>query len=62
MSKLKQKISGGFRTVTGADAFAVIRTYVATLRKQGRNVFAALTGVFQDQIADPVIGWLVEPE
>ena len=56
MSKLKQKISGGFRTVTGADAFAVIRTYVATLRKQGRNVFTALTGVFQDQIADPVIG------
>ena len=49
-------ISGGFRTVTGADAFAVIRTYVATLRKQGRNVFAALTRVFQDQIADPVIG------
>lgn len=56
MPKLKQKTSGCFRTVAGADAFAVIRSYVATLRKQGRNVFAALTGLFQDQIADPVIG------
>ena len=45
MSKLKQKISGGFRTVTGADAFAVIRSYAATLRKQKRYVFVALTGV-----------------
>ena len=56
MPKLKQKISGCFRTVAGADAFAVIRSYVATLRKQGRNVFEALTGVFRDQIADPVTG------
>ena len=28
--------------------------YVSTLRKQGRNVFQALTGVFQNQIPDPV--------
>lgn len=56
MPKLKQKISGCFRTVAGADAFAVIRSYVATLRKQGRNVFEALIGVFRDQIADPVTG------
>lgn len=55
MPKLKQKTSGCFRTVAGADAFAVTRSYVATLRKQGRNVFEALTGVFQDQIADPLI-------
>jgi transposase len=54
MPKLKQKTSGCFRTIAGADAFAVIRSYVATLRKQGRNVFEALTGVFRDQIADPV--------
>ena len=56
MPKLKQKTSSCFRTVAGADAFAVIRSYLATLRKQGRNVFKALTGVFQNQIPDPVLG------
>ena len=55
MPKLKQKTSGCFRTVEGADAFAVIRSYVSTLRKQGRNVFQALTSVFQNQIPDPVL-------
>ena len=56
MPKLKQKTSGCFRTVAGADAFAVIRSYLTTLRKQGRNVFKALIGVFQNQIPDPVLG------
>ena len=56
MPKLKQKTSGCFRTVAGADAFAVIRSYLSTLRKQGRNVFDALIGVFQHQIADPLPG------
>ena len=55
MPKLKQKTSGCFRTVQGADDFAVIRSYVSTLRKQGRNVFQALTGVFQNQIPDSVL-------
>ena len=55
MPKLKQKTSGCFRTVEGADAFAVIRSYVSTLRKQGRNVFQALTSVFQNKIPDPVL-------
>ena len=55
MPKLKQKTSGCFRTVQGADDFAVIRSYVSTLRKQGRNVFQALIGVFQNQIPDPVL-------
>jgi len=51
MPKLKQKTSGCFRTVAGADAFAVIRSYLATLRKQGSNVFEALTDVFRNQMA-----------
>ena len=55
MPKLKQKTSGCFRTVRGADDFAVIRSYVSTLRKQGRNVFQALTDVFQNKIPDPVL-------
>lgn len=46
MLKVQQKISGGFRTTTGAAAFARIRGYVSTLRKQGLPVLAALESAF----------------
>jgi transposase len=39
MAKLRQKISGGERTFTGAQIFARIRSYVSTSRKQGKNLF-----------------------
>ena len=54
MPKLKQKTSGCFRTVTGAESFCTIRSYLSTLRKQGRNVFHALTLAFQGQAPDPL--------
>ena len=54
MPKLKQKTSGCFRTVTGAESFCTIRAYLATLRKQGRDVFHALTLAFQGQAPDPL--------
>jgi len=54
MPKLKQKTSGCFRTVTGAESFCTIRSYIATLRKQGRNVFLALTLAFQGNPPDPL--------
>jgi transposase len=55
MPKLKQKTSGCFRTVTGAESFCTIRSYLATLRKQGRDLFHALTLTFQNQPPDPVL-------
>jgi transposase len=42
MIKVQQKVSGTFRDVAGADAFCRIRGYVATLRKQARQVLTAL--------------------
>lgn len=39
MMKLKQKISGGFRTQTGADYFCRIRSFISTAKKHGENVF-----------------------
>ena len=53
MPKVKQKISGGFRTKNGADNFCTIRSYLATLHKQGDNLFLALTSTFQGQTPQP---------
>jgi transposase len=53
MPKVKQEISGGFRTKNGADTLCVIRSYLATMHKQGTNLFHALTLTFQGQIPQP---------
>jgi len=46
MVKVKQKISGGFRTLEGAKDFARIRGYIATARKNAVNVFDAIRDAF----------------
>jgi transposase len=46
MLKVQQKITGGFRTAAGAAAFARIRGYISTLRKQRLPVLRALESVF----------------
>jgi transposase len=42
MVKVQQKISGGFRSLAGAEAFCRIRGYISTLHKQGTHVLTAL--------------------
>ncbi len=48
MIKVQQKISGTFRTLSGAQMFARVRAYFSTVRKHNRNVFqetiAAVSG------------------
>src|SRR5215218_446897 len=43
MMKLRQKISGGFRSEAGAKDFAVIRSLFSTARKQGWDLLQTLT-------------------
>lgn len=42
MMKVKQKISGGFRGLQGAEDFAAIRSVISTARKQGWNILQTL--------------------
>ena len=42
MMKVKQKISGGFRTSKGADVFCSIRGFISTHRKQNLPIFQSI--------------------
>jgi len=49
MMKVKQKISGGFRTMEGAETFCVLRSFFSTCRKRKQNLFEAITQTIQNQ-------------
>lgn len=49
MIKVKQKISGCFRTFNGAQVFCRIRSYISTVKKQGYNVLDAIVFALNKQ-------------
>ncbi len=51
--KVQHKVSGSFRSDRGADAFACLRGYLSTLRKQGVALLAALETVVAGQPFSP---------
>jgi transposase len=55
MLKVQQKIAGSFRADSGSDAFARIRGYCASMRKQGVGLLAALQTVFTGQPLYPAL-------
>ena len=42
MMKLRQKISGGFRSTEGAEDFAIVRSLISTTKKQAWDVISTL--------------------
>ena len=49
MAKLKQKVSGCLRTLTGARQFCAIRSYLSTAAKHGLPFFSALVMLTEGQ-------------
>jgi len=48
-AKVKQKVSGCFRTEQGSKVYARLQAVISTCRKQDRNVFALLCSLFAHQ-------------
>ena len=44
-SVIHRKVTGGYRSARGAEAFAILTSILATARKQGHNLYAALRTV-----------------
>ena len=56
MMKVKQKVSGTFRTAEGADVFCSIRGYISTARKNGCRVLDAIHDAFRGSPFIPSVG------
>jgi transposase len=46
-TKIKQKMSGGFRSANGTQSYCRIQSFISSLRKQSRQVFQELLSVIQ---------------
>ena len=54
MMKVKQKVSGTFRTGKGADIFCRIRSYISAAQKNACNIIHAIQRAFQGNPFMPI--------
>ena len=55
MLKVKQKVSGCFRTEEGAAEFCRLRSYVSTMKKQGHSVMETIRSLFAGKVLMPAL-------
>jgi len=55
-AKIKQKVSGSFRTFQGAKVYARLQALISTCRKQDRNIFDTLRNLFALQPVSLIAG------
>jgi transposase len=58
--KVKQKVSGCFRTTQARDNYRTIRSYCATMIKQGANIYESLVVAFHGSTPSAAL-WLNPP-
>jgi hypothetical protein len=59
MVKVRQKVSGCLRTLTGAQQFTTIRAYLATTTKNGLGLLQTLTELTNGQPWLPTTAWTI---
>ena len=55
MLKVKQKVSGCFRTNEGARQWCRLRSYVSTMKKQGRGVMETIRSLAAGKVLVPTL-------
>ena len=60
MIKVKQKVSGCFRTKGGADTFVTIMSYLGTANKQGINAYLAIKSALINKSQDLIFSKATE--
>jgi transposase len=60
IAKVKQKVSGCFRSDTGAYAFAIIQSFIQSINKHHLSIWSELVKAFRDDYSLPVAAYTTE--